>query len=484
MERSMSTHSANFSASDTFAGGDPGWYDHALSHLADQPRWPTDKERAIMEPYDYLSALPGKEVRTRLIEAFNVWLQVPSHKLEAISRVVSMLHNASLLMDDVEDNSDLRRGIPVAHKIYGIPQTINTANYVYFKVLSDIFTFTKAGPSNLNEHDAEFQARPPTTQSSASSVSPQPRLSPVNSGTATPTESDSKLGSASAKLGDPSAQPFTDPSSRISHGSLNSLPSSGSRQSVESLVVEEMINLHRGQGMDLFWRDSLICPTEGEYVEMVNNKTGGLFRIALKLMMTQSPVLADQRADGSQRRYDTGDAGVQPAFPDLIPLANVIGLLFQIRDDYMNLQSDQYTAHKGFCEDLTEGKFSFPIIHSVRASAATTSSSTIPPNRQILNVLKQRPTDEATKSYAVAYMRDQTHSFTYTRSVLRRLDAQARREIDRIANQWTAAARPRSSAPSAPDEQRTNARLVSILDVLRGGWWEQSEKDLTSPPSS
>ena len=36
--------------------------------------------------------------------------------------------------------------------------------------------------------------------------------------------------------------------------------------------------------MDLFWRDSLTCPTEQEYVEMVNNKTGGLLRLAVKLM--------------------------------------------------------------------------------------------------------------------------------------------------------------------------------------------------------
>ena len=35
--------------------------------------------------------------------------------------------------------------------------------------------------------------------------------------------------------------------------------------------TEELLNLHRGQGMDLFWRENLICPTEPEYIEMVNN---------------------------------------------------------------------------------------------------------------------------------------------------------------------------------------------------------------------
>ena len=35
-------------------------------------------------------------------------------------------------IDDIQDNSVLRRGIPVAHSIYGVASTINSANYVYF----------------------------------------------------------------------------------------------------------------------------------------------------------------------------------------------------------------------------------------------------------------------------------------------------------------------------------------------------------------
>lgn len=56
------------------------------------------------------------------------------------------------------------------------------------------------------------------------------------------------------------------------------------------IYTEELINLHRGQGMDLFWRDTLTCPSENDYLEMVHNKTGGLFRFAIKLMQAASPV--------------------------------------------------------------------------------------------------------------------------------------------------------------------------------------------------
>lgn len=39
-------------------------------------------------------------------------MQVPGDKLAIIKDVVDMLHNASLLVDDIEDGSALRRGVP------------------------------------------------------------------------------------------------------------------------------------------------------------------------------------------------------------------------------------------------------------------------------------------------------------------------------------------------------------------------------------
>lgn len=67
---------------------------------------------------------------------------------------------------------------------------------------------------------------------------------------------------------------------------------------------------------------------------------------------------------------------------DYVPLVNLIGLVYQIRDDYCNLRNDevsvllvailcslsnQYSNTKGFAEDLTEGKFSFPVVHAINA---------------------------------------------------------------------------------------------------------------------
>ena len=43
-------------------------------------------------------------------------------------------------IDDIEDGSELRRGQPVAHAIYGIPQTISSANYIYFIALERVLS--------------------------------------------------------------------------------------------------------------------------------------------------------------------------------------------------------------------------------------------------------------------------------------------------------------------------------------------------------
>ncbi|KAG4423663.1 geranylgeranyl diphosphate synthase 1 [Cadophora malorum] len=269
--------------------------------------WSDEKESVLLGPYEYLFAHPGKDIRAQLIAAFNEWLQVPAESLEVITKVVGMLHTASLLVDDVEDSSLLRRGLPVAHSIFGTAQTINSANYVYFVALQEL-----------------------------------------------------------QKLKNPKAI---------------------------TIYTEELLNLHRGQGMDLFWRDTLTCPSEDDYLEMVGNKTGGLFRLAVKLMQAESKSLKD-----------------------CVPLVNLIGIIFQIRDDYQNLSSPEYSQNKGLCEDLTEGKFSFPIIHSIRAK---------PENMVLLNILKQKTDDEQVKRYAVSYM-EGTGSFEYCRKVLATLTERAR----------------------------------------------------------
>lgn len=107
---------------------------------------------------------------------------------------------------------------------------------------------------------------------------------------------------------------------------------------------------------------------------------------------------------------------------DCVPLCNTISLLFQVLDDYSNLRSASYTLSKGFAEDLTEGKFSFPVLHAIRAD---------PNDRVLVSILRQRTTDEDVKRYAVAEM-EARGSFRYTRDVLRRLNRRAAELVDEL----------------------------------------------------
>jgi geranylgeranyl diphosphate synthase type 3 len=183
--------------------------------------------------------------------------------------------------------------------------------------------------------------------------------------------------------------------------------------------------------MDLFWRDTLTCPTEADYLEMVHNKTGGLFRLAIKLMQAESTTLrsasaaaadaaASSTAGADRSTFTTSHTPSTPA--TCIPLINTIGLQFQILDDLLNLSSPTYASRKGHAEDLTEGKFSFPVIHGIRAD---------PSNLVLLNILRQKTTDDEVKRYAVAYM-EKVGSFEYTRRCIAELERKAVREIERL----------------------------------------------------
>ena len=77
---------------------------------AETPLNNTDK--VLLEPYNYLRQHPGKEVRSKLILAFESWLPLDLQKRDTIIQIIEMLHTASLMVDDVEDGSNLRRSVP------------------------------------------------------------------------------------------------------------------------------------------------------------------------------------------------------------------------------------------------------------------------------------------------------------------------------------------------------------------------------------
>ena len=61
-------------------------------------------------------------MRDKCIDAMNQWLKVDQAILNKIKELIKILHESSLLIDDIQDNSKMRRGRPTAHTIFGIPE--------------------------------------------------------------------------------------------------------------------------------------------------------------------------------------------------------------------------------------------------------------------------------------------------------------------------------------------------------------------------
>ncbi|KAM0496501.1 hypothetical protein ACHAP8_007400 [Fusarium lateritium] len=97
---------------------------------------PPMEDDVVMEPYRYLCSLPSKGVRNKTIDALNFWLRVPAENANTIKSITESLHGSSLMLDDIEDHSQLRRGKPSAHAVFGEAQTINSATFQYIQSVS------------------------------------------------------------------------------------------------------------------------------------------------------------------------------------------------------------------------------------------------------------------------------------------------------------------------------------------------------------
>lgn len=102
-----------------------------------------------------------------------------------------------------------------------------------------------------------------------------------------------------------------------------------------------MINLHLGQGTEIYFRDNAIRPTIDEYHRICSLKTGGLFKLSIKLLLEFC----------ENRLIDENCKGM------IINLSEEFGKFYQIRDDYLNI-------FYGDASDLKEGKFTLPTLFS------------------------------------------------------------------------------------------------------------------------
>ncbi|MFZ4404683.1 MAG: polyprenyl synthetase family protein [Pseudobdellovibrionaceae bacterium] len=101
-----------------------------------------DLQKFILDPANSVLNKKGKGFRSRIVEAGYLWAtqintavaDQPFAKpyFTEICNMVEILQSASLIIDDIQDGAQVRRGVRPFHLDHGIPLAINTGTWLYF----------------------------------------------------------------------------------------------------------------------------------------------------------------------------------------------------------------------------------------------------------------------------------------------------------------------------------------------------------------
>ena len=93
---------------------------------------------ALLDPLAASTSTRGKRIRGQLVTlGYRLVSDTPASLLTAkqcgwCANVVELIHTGSLVIDDIEDGSSVRRGRPALHVQFGLPIALNTGNWLYF----------------------------------------------------------------------------------------------------------------------------------------------------------------------------------------------------------------------------------------------------------------------------------------------------------------------------------------------------------------
>ncbi len=109
-----------------------------LEWLAGEASYSYDPEvvqKTIFDPMWDLLSRGGKRWRPWLFLILAKNLGVDLEKYRELAIIVELLHNGSLVADDIEDGADMRRGDKAIHLKYGLDVAVNLSSAMYFMPL-------------------------------------------------------------------------------------------------------------------------------------------------------------------------------------------------------------------------------------------------------------------------------------------------------------------------------------------------------------
>lgn len=303
-----------------------------LNRVFGVPRYAYNKEairKAFTEPVWDMLYRGGKRWRPALflllVEAFGG----DPKRVNDFVMIPEMVHNGTLIHDDIEDSSELRRGQPCTHIKYGVDIAVNAGSTMFYWSLLPLVKNT-------------------------ASLSPDVRARAYD------------------------------------------------------IYAQEMLNLGYGQAADIAWHRGMAnadAITEDEYLQMCAYKTGTLARMSARLAALLSGATDEQiEAVGK--------------------FAEAIGVAFQIQDDILNITPSGVSEAKGLGEDMTEGKRSLLVIHTLKH--ADTKD-----RERLLEILGAHTSDQELRNEAIGIIR-RYGAIEYCRGKARELVEDAWADVDGV----------------------------------------------------
>eukprot|EP01125_Pyxidicula_operculata_P022045 TRINITY_DN8843_c0_g1_i1.p1 TRINITY_DN8843_c0_g1~~TRINITY_DN8843_c0_g1_i1.p1 ORF type:complete len:367 (-),score=94.72 TRINITY_DN8843_c0_g1_i1:79-1179(-) len=304
----------------------------SLKKLFGEARYAYDAESAtgaLLTPIWDLLDRGGKRWRPVLVSLIAENLGGKDDLVLPAAYLCEIVHNGTLAVDDIEDDSKMRRGKPCLHLIYNVDVAINAGNAMYFFPLAEL--------RELNQR---------------------------------------KLISAETLV------------------------------RAYELYSEEMINLHLGQGLDIWWHSGKKNPNSQEYLQMCAYKTGVLARLSARLAALLS-------------------GGNEEIIKQVGNFAEAIGVAFQIQDDLLNIAGEEFASKIAVMgEDIHEGKRTLMVIHSLEKAPKEKSD-------RLLEILNMHTNDEKLIKEAIEIMKS-TNSLDYAAGVAKEIIKKAWTDVEAV----------------------------------------------------
>lgn len=286
--------------------------------------------KTLVEPFWEFLDRGGKRWRPSLFLLICEALGKASEDFIDFAIIPEVIHNGTIMIDDIEDASKLRRGKPCTYRIYGLDIAINVGNSMYYLPLLPLL--------------------------------------------------EKRQGVTKEKL-----------------------------CKIYEIYVKEMINLSLGQAMDIAWHKGLANAdviAEKDYLQMCAYKTGTLARMAAKI----AAVLADADEMLVER---------------LGRFAESIGVAFQMQDDILDLTGQEFAEEKGgLGEDITEGKRSLLVIHTIKVANSKDK-------KRLITILNMHTSNQNLKDEAIAII-EKYGSVDYVKQVSREIVRSSWREVEKF----------------------------------------------------